>query len=319
MGVNWANTTATRLVLAAACAALAVAGMAAGSPARAQTSTANPPLARLEIDIWPEFDRASSVLVIVRGEIAADAALPALVSVRIPASSGGPAAVAEAAMATEQLLELPYQRSDIQVDFMTISFNATNRFFHVEFYDPLGTETAERAYRYLWAGDFSAAKVVLQLQEPALASDVTVSPDLGAPAAQSDGLSYRQADLGALELGKALSVEVGYQRTDTRTSADILGLSGTAAPPSSDESDWTTTRLLVLAALVAAAAGLAATALMLWRRQRALASSAPASRVQRRRQGKSGGGGAACSKCSAELQRGARFCASCGHPVKSGR
>lgn len=317
MGVNWANTTARRFALVAACAALAVSGMAAGSPARAQTSTPNPPLAHLEIDIWPEFDRASSVLVIVRGEITADATLPAQVSVRIPVSSGGPIAVAEAATATEQLLELPYQRSDIQVDFMTISFSATKRLFHVEFYDPLGTETPERAYSYLWAGDFSVAQVTLQLQEPALASGVSVSPDLGAPIAQSDGPPYRQADLGALELGEVLAVEVGYQRTETRTSADILGLGQEAAASSSGESEWTTTRLLVLGGMGAASALLVATALVLWRRQRVRARAAPASRVQRRRQGAAGGSGAACSKCSSELGPGARFCPSCGHPVKA--
>ena len=317
MSVNWANTTATRLLLVAASAALAVAGMATGSPARAQTFTDNPSLARFEIDIWPEFDRASSVLVILRAEIAADAALPAQVSMRIPASSGGPTAVAEAATATDPLLDLPYQRSDIQVDFMTISFTTANRFFHVEFYDPLGTESAERAYRLLWPADFAVAQAVVQLQEPALASDVSVSPDLGAATAQPDGLTYRQADLGALELGKALTVEVGYQRIDTRTSADILGLGQPVAPSSSGGSDWTTTRLLVVAVIVAAVGGLAATALVFWRRQRALAGAAPVSRVQRRRSKASDR--AACSKCSTELQPGARFCASCGHPAKSGR
>lgn len=317
MGVSWANTTARRFALVAACAALAAAGMAAGSPARAQTPTPNPPLARLEIDIWPEYDRASAVLVILRGEIAADAALPAEVSVRIPTSSGGPIAVAEAPTATDQLLELPYQRADVQVDFMTINFSATNRFIHVEFYDPLKTESPARAYKYLWPGDFSAAQVTLQVQEPAGASEVSVSPDLGAPVQQSDGLLYRQGDLGALELGKGLAVDVGYQRTETRTSADILGVDQGAAASSPGESKWTTTRLLVLGGMGVAAALLVATSLVLWRRQLARARAAPASRVQRRRQGMAGGSGAACSKCSSELQAGARFCPSCGHPAKA--
>jgi hypothetical protein len=316
MGVNWANTTARRFALVAACAALAVAGMAAGSPAGAETSIINPSLARIEIDIWPEFDKASAVLVILRGEIAADMTLPAQVSVRIPTSSGGPIAVAEAAAATDQLLELPYQRADVQVDFMTIVFSATNRFIHVEFYDPLKTEGSARAYKYLWPGDFSAAQVTVQVQEPAGASEVSVSPALGAPVQQADGLFYRQGDLGALELGKGLAVDVGYQRTEIRTSTDILGL-GQGAAASSGKSEWTTTRLLVLGAMGAASALLVATALVLWRRQVARARAAPTSRVQRRRQGMAGGSGSACGKCSSELQPGARFCPSCGHPVKA--
>ena len=317
MGVNWANITARRFALVAACAALAVAGMTAGSPARAQTAVINPSLAHLEIDIWPEFDKASAVLVILRGEIAADMTLPAQVSVRIPTSSGGPIAVAEAETATDQLLELPYQSSDVQVDFMTINFIATNRFIHVEFYDPLKTESPARAYKYLWPGDFSAAQVTLQVQEPAGASEVSVSPALGAPVQQADGLFYRQGDLGALELGKGLAVDVGYQRTETRTSTDILGLGQGTAASSSGKSEWTTTRLLILGAMGAASAVLLATALVLWRRQVARARAAPASRVQRRRQGMAGGSGSACGKCSSELQPGARFCPSCGHPVKA--
>lgn len=316
MGVNWANTTTRRFALVAACAALAAAGMAAGSPARAQTPIINPSLARLEIDIWPEFDKASAVLVILRGEIAADMTLPAQVSVRIPTSSGGPIAVAEAATATDQLLELPRQTTDVQVDFMTISFSATNRFIHVEFYDPLKTESPARAYKYLWPGDFSAAQVTVQVQEPAGASEVSVSPALGAPVQQADGLLYRQGDLGPLELGKGLAVDVGYQRTETRTSTDILGL-GQGAASASGKSDWTTTRLLALAGMGAASAVLVTTALVLWRQQVARAKAGPASRVQRRRQGAAGGSGAACGKCSSELGPGARFCPSCGHPVKA--
>jgi hypothetical protein len=271
-------------------------------------------MAHLEIDIWPEFDQASSVLVILRGEIAADMTLPADVSVRIPTASGGPIAVAEAPTVSDQLLELPYQRADVQVDFMTINFSATNRFIHVEFYDPLNTESPARAYKYLWPGDFSAAQVTLQVQEPAGASEVSVSPALGAPVQQADGLLYRQGDLGALELGKGLAVDVGYQRTETRTSTDILGL-GQGAASSSGKSEWTTTRLLVLGAM-GAAAGAAATALIPG------GASAPW-RARRRPPVRSGGGRKgsrpACGKCSSELQSGARFCASCGHPVKSSR
>lgn len=314
--MNWANTTARRFALVAACAALAVAGMAAGSTARAQTPIINPSLAHLEIDIWPEFDKASTVLVILRGEIAADVTLPTDVSVRIPTSSGGPIAVAEASSATGQLLELPYQRGDVQVDFMTINFSATNRFIHVEFYDPLKTESPAREYQYLWPGDFSVARVTLQVQEPAGSSEVSVSPELGAPVQQADGLLYRQGDLGALELGKGLTADVGYQRTETRTSVDMLGL-GQGAASSSNGSDWTTTRLLILGAMGAVSAVLVLTALVLWWRQRASARAAPLSRVQRRRQGMAGASGPACSKCSGELLPGARFCPSCGHPVKA--
>jgi hypothetical protein len=258
--------------------------------------------------------------VILRAEIAADVALPAPVSLRIPAASGGPTAVATAVSANSQLLTLPYERSNVQVDFMKISFQAIDRFFHVEFYDPVGTDRPERQYRYMWTGDLPADQVTVQLQEPAGASAVSVIPDLGAPAERADALLYREADLGALEAGKPLAVDVQYTKTSLRTSAEILGLEQNAAPSdSTDESNGTSTMLLILGGVGAAAILVAAISLIMWRRLAAAAAApAPASRVQRRR-AKAASKGPFCGKCGAMLVAGDRFCASCGHTVKSGR
>lgn len=304
-------------ILLAVCAALALTANATSPSAWAEPAQTNPPLARIEIDVWPEYDRPSSALVILRAEIAADVTLPVPVSMRIPAASGGPTAVATAASASSRLLTLPWERSDVQVDFMTISFEATDRFFHVEFYDPLGTDTPERTYKYLWPGDFTVAQATVQLKEPALSSAVSVTPDLGAPQQGQDGLLLRQADLGALEAGTPLTVEVGYTRTDLRTSAEILGLSTAGAPPqSSDGSDWTATRLIALAGVIL---GVIVAGLLVWdwRRREAAAAAVPRTRAERRRAGLTGETRAFCTKCGGPLAAGDRFCASCGHPVSS--
>ena len=65
----------------------------AADPSSRDAPKGNPRLASLHIEIWPEFDR-SAALVLLKGELAADVALPAAVSLRIAASSGGPTAVA---------------------------------------------------------------------------------------------------------------------------------------------------------------------------------------------------------------------------------
>ncbi len=308
---------AVLILLTVAFAALTT-GVAAHSPAGAQTPGTPLTLARLEIDIWPEFDKPSSALVILRAEIAADVALPVTVSLRIPAASGGPTAVATAGSANTQLLTLPYERSDVQVDFMTISFQASDRFFHVEFYDPIGTDSPERQYSYMWTGDLPAAQVTVQLQEPAGASAVSVTPDLGAPAQGGDAMNYREADLGALEAGKSLVVDVQYTKTSLSTSAEILGLEQDAPPSASTGgSNGTSTMLLILAGVGTAAILVAAAALLVQRWLAAAAASAPVSRVQRRR-AKAASKGPFCSKCGSTLAAGDRFCASCGHAAKSG-
>ena len=54
----------------------------AASPSDNGAPKRSPRLASLQIEIWPEFDRPAA-LVILRGELAADVALPATVSLRI--------------------------------------------------------------------------------------------------------------------------------------------------------------------------------------------------------------------------------------------
>ncbi len=312
------NNAAGRLVLLAICCvfALAVAGLA-HSPARAQTPTGNPALAKLEVDIWPELDQPSAVLVILRAEIDPAAVLPADVALRIPASSGGPTAVAEPSSAGGPLVNLDHKRTDVQIDFMTITFRPSGRFFQVEFYDPVSTAAPDRDYKYIWAGDFAVAQATVQLQEPAASSGMTVTPDLGTPAPQADGLFYRQADLGALEAGKPLTVDVKYRKTDPRTSEDILGLSQPTPLSSGGGSSWTTSRLLLLAGVIAAAIVAGAVGWIWWQRQVAALRAAPVSRVQRRRS--QAGSKTVCKKCSAPLGPKDKFCPACGQPAKPGR
>ena len=227
---------------------------------------ANPALASLEIDVWPEFDRPAA-LVILRAEIAADVALPAAVSLRIPTSSGGPAAVASAPSVDATLLTIPYERSDVQVDFMTLTFEAPNRFFHLEFYDPLKTDGSSRSYRYIWAGDFAVGELSVQVQQPASAIELSVQPEMGPAIPGPNGFVYREANLGAFEQGKSLTVDVSYRKSDPRTSAEILGLATpTDDSPGSADSDGGIPPWLIGAALLGAAVVVAA-GFVIWRRR----------------------------------------------------
>jgi hypothetical protein len=295
------------------------AAVSGARPADAQPAPTNPALSRLEVDVWPEFDQASKVLVIMRLEIAPDVTLPAEATLRIPAASGGPTAVATAVTASSALQNLNYKTKDRQVDFMTIGFTAANRFVHIEFYEPVATSTPERSYRYMWAGDFPVAQTVVQLQEPATSSDVAVTPDLGTGTTQTDGLTYREAELGPLEAGSSLTVEVQYSKSDLRTTAEILGLvQVTPASQGGGGSDDSSDTILILVGAGAVAAIVAIAALFAWRRLSLVAGqTVPASRGERRRS--AAAGNAWCSQCGAKLGEDAHFCASCGHPVKSKR
>ena len=277
--------------------------LAAAPPVRDAVQD-KPLFASLQIDIWPEFDRRGAALVILKGELAANLALPASVSLRIPATSGGPAAVAFTTAPGAELFNLAHDRTHGN-DFITLRFDAPQRFFHVEFYDPLVAVAPDRTYTYVWPGGPSMERLSVRLQEPAASSNISVQPDLGAGVAGPDGLLYRSMELGPREAGKPLAIKIRYTKTDSRTSAEILGAKVTGAtPPATMGSAERIPRWLLILA-IAVGLGIAAGAAALVWRQRGKTSA-----------GQLAGAGF-CPKCGAKLGSGARFCSTCGTPVRN--
>ena len=274
----------------------------AAGPSSGGTPKGNPRLASLQIEIWPEFDRPAA-LVILKGELAATVALPATVSLRIAAASGGPTAVASAAGPSANLLNLKYDRKDAS-DFITLKFELQERIFHVEFYDPLMTRTPERNYIYVWPGDLAADRLSVIVQEPATASNLSVQPKLDAATAGRNGLFYRSAELGALTAGKQLPIKVSYTKTDPRTSEEILkpNTLDSSSVPATGSGKGPFGWILVIG--VAPALLIGAGAAFLWWRRRRKASGAQA------------GGAGFCSRCGAQSASGDRFCSKCGAALK---
>ena len=280
--------------------ALMLAPAFAAAPSARGVAKGNPRLASLEIEIWPEFHRPAA-LVILRGEVATDVRLPAAVSLRIAAASGGPAAVAYSSAADSNLLNLKHQRSDAG-DFITLKFDTPERFFHVEFYDPLVTSAPGRSYTYVWTGDLAADKLSVIVQEPATASNFSVLPALDATAVGQDGLRYKSAELGPFQAGKRLEVKVLYTKTDPRTSVEIVKPKAPASPPLPAAAPSRTELAIWLLGIVAVL-GLGTWAAMMWWYRRERRSESPPSQ------------GGFCSKCGAPSVADGRFCSKCGAPL----
>lgn len=309
----WAIFTAR--VAALAFAAVLLPALAA-SPSSVGAPKSNPRLANLQIEIWPEFDRPAA-LVILKGEIAAGVTLPAALALRIETASGGPAAVAFSSGANDKLLNLKYDRTDAK-DFITLKFSVPERFFHVEFYEPMSTAAPERVYSYVWPGDLATDRLGVIVQEPAAASGFSVQPDLRGTALGQNGLRYRSSDLGALEAGKSLPIRIRYTKTESRPSAEILkakspepapvpatssmvapptGTLPSSAPASGTPPDW----VLILGAALVVVVAAVPTVLSMRRRK---TSSQP-------------GSAGFCAKCAAPRATGDRFCSKCGLPLAS--
>lgn len=245
---------------------------------------------------------------ILRGELAADVGLPAALSLRIPASSGGPAAVAYAAAKKGQLLNLRHERSAAG-EFIALRFSVPARFFQVEFYDRLATATSERNYSYIWPGDLPVSWLDVVVQEPAGASGVSVRPALEESSIGSDGIRYRSAQLGPAKQGTPLPIEIRYAKSDPRTSVEILNLGAPApAPAGSAPAAHGASYGFFLAMGATALVAVASCAVyFIWRRRRTRARAGATD------------GGRFCSKCGNRVAAGDRFCAKCGVPLQSAR
>ena len=291
--MNWAIATLNLAVMLMP----AVAAVAAPPGGAAKGDT---PLESMQIEIWPEYDRPAA-LVILRGELAGDVGLPAAVSLRIPASSGGPAAVAYATAKKGPLLNLKHDRSDA-ADFITLRFTVPARFFHLEFYDRLATGTGERTYKYLWPGDLSVSWLEVVVQEPAGASNISLKPALVESTAGTDGMRYRSAQLGPVKQGKSLPIEIRYAKTDPRTSAEILKLNAPAPIPqaSTPPAKGDSSSLVLASSAAALVVAVSCAAYFFWRRRR---PRAPAGFTAN---------GRFCSQCGKQVAAGDRFCAKCG-------
>ena len=99
---------------------------------RAQQALSFPPLSKSRF--WPEFDKPST-LVILNGQVTAGDALPAELSIRIPAAAGAPSAVALVG-ADGGLFQTQYTTSQAGGGYKSPKFTTNSVGFRVEYYDP---------------------------------------------------------------------------------------------------------------------------------------------------------------------------------------
>ena len=294
-------------------AAMGWAGPQAAPVAGAQES---PRLASLKIGVWPEFDRPAAALVILSGELAEGVTLPATIALRVPASSGGPVAVASAASLGGPLLNIDYEVTDAE-DSLLISFSTPDPVLQIEFYDPMSIDEGDRSYAYVWPGDLAVDQLTVEVQEPVGATALSVEPALGVGALGQDRLVYRTAEMGPFEADKTLTVEVGYAKTDPRTSLEIL------SPGEGDSGDGVPVWLIIVAAVAALAVVVGAA--VYWRRQ-GRPAAAPAGPTPGARRGGRGASGSAkgatakafCTQCGDQLRSADRFCSQCGAGTRGG-
>ena len=184
------------LVLLFVCAAVA-------APAVAQDR-----LERLEVSLWPEFDRPA-MLVMLRAWVPADAEFPMTITLPIPAVAGSPSAVAYRA-ADGSMLIAP-NKLTTEGDTILVALTTPEPEIRLEYYVALDTDTPERAYRFHWPRGIAVGEVAFDILTPLGAVDLEVTP-AGTRKKLPDGRIEERGSLGALTATDEATIAVRYTK-----------------------------------------------------------------------------------------------------------
>lgn len=186
------------------------------SAAPAQTE---PPFARLQVELWPEYDRPA-VLVMLQAWVAADATLPAAVRLPMPAQAGSPHAVAK--RGADGALVLARHTVDVKGDWSWVNLITDVREVRLEYYVDLATTDPARRYVFKWPGGLDVAQVNYTVMQPMGATDFSVEPPPSSQSMGNDGLTYHLSDLGPKARNEPFSIAVAYTKaTPTLTTAPL--------------------------------------------------------------------------------------------------
>ncbi len=173
-----------------------------------------------EIQLWPEFDQPS-MLVMYTFVLTQTSPVPAQLAIRIPTSAGIPETVS-IGPDSENLFEVEYNRQ-VEGQWSTLRFKTALPVIRIEYYDPTIIKSGKiRHFSYTWTADYPTDSLLLQIQKPYGSKNVQISPTISNSEWASDGvLNYFSADISSLSNGNSFSIDLSYQKEN-----DMLSVPG---------------------------------------------------------------------------------------------
>jgi hypothetical protein len=296
-----------------------------GSVALAQQPIGS--LDRLEIDLWPDYDR-ESLLVLLTGVMPPGTSLPARVELPIP-NDAELNAVARIPNESEMRDDIVYETNAGEGELQLLSFTTPDLRFRIEYYVPYQASNGDRSFDFTWQSAMAVDQLAVAIQQPASARTITADPPTDSVVQRGDGLNYHTYVDRPLAAGEPFTIQVDYtmtrpELTEALEQSPLLttpGAVGQGSAAATQRPNWP----LILAAIGGLALLAAAAWFVLMRRPAPAAYRRPARATNRPRPERRGGasqgtpkGGAArfCHNCGEPLTATDRFCRSCGTAVK---
>jgi len=175
------------------------------------------------VEVWPEFDRPE-VLVIVRGELAADVDPPVLLTFTLPGHIEEMHAVA-----VEQNGNLVDANPDsMQVvsegDVTTLTFAATSPRLQFEYYDPviMSQTDQNRTIDFEFSVPYEVQALTFEVQEPTESTNFSMTPAPDSSFTGNNGLQFNIRELSGVPAGELIAAQIGYQRNTDTPSVESL-------------------------------------------------------------------------------------------------
>jgi hypothetical protein len=163
----------------------------------------------LNIDLWPEFDRPS-MLVIYQATLPSQQTLPVELAFRIPARAGEPNAVA-IRDSSGILYTAAYTRTT-DGDWATITLTATAPSVQLEYYDPALNQSGNaRHYEFQWVSDYSITNLLIRVRPSEKVTSMQITPPMAGPGLASDGTFYFCSLIGPINRNTPLSFTIDYE------------------------------------------------------------------------------------------------------------
>jgi hypothetical protein len=178
----------------------------------------------LAIDIWPDYDRPS-VLVLLTGTLLAGTDLPASVIIPFPETAQLNAVARIDSSDGGMKDDIIYTTAPGEITFIIPDLR-----FRVEYYLPYTVNDNRHTFDFTWLADLSVDFFQLRIQQPKSADSLTTVPGTIDVAGGGDGFTYHTFPVKSVPAGQSFSVNVDYPMTTAQLSV------ARSAPQSTQES-----------------------------------------------------------------------------------
>jgi hypothetical protein len=276
-------------------------------------------LDQLTVDIWPDYDRPS-VLVLITGMLPDDAAYPATVTVPIPADAD--------VNAVAHIESDGRMISIVDVDESVpgqITLTTPEPQFRIEYYFPYIADGNDRSFLFSWRSDLIVDEFLASVQQPILADEMNISPSPTSVTTGGDGMQYHDLPASAILEGETYELEGSYTLARPELSVNLLSAqevplvgaedAGSEAVDAGGDFNWLLAAGVAIGVLIIAA--IAWLVISSRSNQRRIVKPRPvrqkqtpsikASTPEQRR---------FCHECGQPVDADDRFCRNCGATVK---